>query len=69
MAERLIHRAKLFYYPGDGQYQIRCLDCDEILVENPLQIDVEFYIPGSCEVRDKHGIQTSDGIGIEDSMV
>jgi len=66
--QRLIHRCQLFWFPGEKRYEIRCVDCDMTMVDNPLAADTIFFIPGQCEPRDKHGVQTSDGIATEDNV-
>ncbi len=68
MAQRLIHRAKLFFFPGDGHYEIRCVDCNQTLHDNPLDPEAIIFIPGQCEPVPKLGIQTSDGISTEDNV-
>ena len=66
--ERLIHRAKLFFFPDGERYEIRCVDCGMTLVADPLAPDVEFYVPGECEPQNRLGIETSDGIGAQDTV-
>lgn len=69
MAEqKVIHRARLFWYPGAQKVEIRCIDCGELLVENPLDPETVFYLPGHCQPGETVSVTLQDGIKARDKL-
>ena len=66
----MMHKAKLFWFPGTGHYEIRCVECGKTLVDIPESIEAKpFDFPGECEPpKNTLGISVSETIAFKDKV-
>lgn len=58
----MMHKAKLFYFSATKSYEIRCIECGEVLVKVPEDIESVFDYPGDCNPPETLGIAVMEKI-------